>query len=51
MAHGIAAYADRVAAEAAAKKYDVKAMLFDELRQMPMSSMSHKHVGGMYQTG
>jgi len=41
MAHGIAAYADQAAAEAAAQKYGVKVMTFDELRQQPMSSMSH----------
>jgi copper chaperone NosL len=41
MAHGIAAYADRVAAEAAAQKYRVKVMQFDEVRQQPMSGMSH----------
>jgi nitrous oxide reductase accessory protein NosL len=41
MAHGIAAYADRPAAEAAAQKYGVKVMTFDELRQMPTSAMSH----------
>ena len=41
MAHGIAAYADRAAAEAAAQKYGVKVMTFDELRQMPMSGMQH----------
>jgi copper chaperone NosL len=39
MAHGVAAYADRVAAEAAAQKYGVKVMKFDELRQMPMNGM------------
>ena len=33
MAHGIAAYADRAAAETAAQKYGVKVMTFDELRQ------------------
>jgi copper chaperone NosL len=41
MAHGIAAYADRAAAEAAAQKYGVPIMSFDELRQMPLSGMSH----------
>ena len=44
MAHGIAAYADRTAAESAAQKYGVKVMTFDELRQMPLSSMSHGHM-------
>ena len=42
MAHGIAAYADRAAAEAAAQKYGVKVMAFDELRQMPSNGMSHR---------
>ena len=41
MAHGIAAYADRAAAAAAAQKYGVKIMTFDEIRQQPMSGMSH----------
>jgi copper chaperone NosL len=41
MAHGIAAYADRPAAEAAARTYGVKVMTFDELRKMPTSDMSH----------
>jgi copper chaperone NosL len=41
MAHGIAAYADRAAADAAAQKFGVKVMTFDELRQMPLSGMSH----------
>jgi copper chaperone NosL len=41
MAHGIAAYADRVAAEAAAQKFGVPIMTFDELRQAPVSGMSH----------
>jgi copper chaperone NosL len=44
MAHGIAAYADRVAAEAAALKYGVKVMTFDELRQMPISGLPHGHM-------
>jgi copper chaperone NosL len=39
MAHGIAAYADRVTAEAAAQKYGVQVMTFDELRQMPLTGM------------
>lgn len=39
MAHGIAAYADRAAAEAAAQKYGVKVMTFGELRQQPTNSM------------
>ncbi len=43
MAHGIAAYADRAAAEAAAQKYGVKVMTFDELRQMPLG-MAHGHM-------
>jgi copper chaperone NosL len=43
MAHGIAAYADRAAAEAAAQKFGVKVVTFDELRQMPLSSMAHGH--------
>lgn len=41
MAHGIAAYADRAAAEAAAQQYGVKVMTFDELRQMPRQGMPH----------
>jgi copper chaperone NosL len=41
MAHGIAAYADQAAAETAAQKYGVQVMKFNELRQMPLSSMSH----------
>ncbi len=41
MAHGIAAYADRAAAEAAAQKYGVKVMPFSELRAQPMSRMPH----------
>ena len=41
MAHGIAAYADRAAAEAAAQKYGVQVMTFDKLHQMPLSGMSH----------
>jgi copper chaperone NosL len=44
MAHGIAAYADRGMAESAAQKFGVKIMTFDELRQMPLSSMSHGHM-------
>lgn len=44
MAHGIAAYADRAAAETAAQKFGVQVMTFDELRQMPLSSMSHGHM-------
>jgi copper chaperone NosL len=39
MAHGIAAYADRAAAEAAARKYGVQVMTFDGLRQAPLNSM------------
>ena len=41
MAHGIAAYANRAAAEAAAQKFGVPVMTFDKLRQMPVSGMSH----------
>jgi copper chaperone NosL len=41
MAHGIAAYADRATAEAAAQKFGVPVMTFDELRQAPVSGMSH----------
>jgi copper chaperone NosL len=44
MAHGIAAYADRATAEAAARKYGVKVMTFAELRQIPLGSMSHRHM-------
>ena len=44
MAHGIAAYADRAAAEAAAQKYGVKVMTFDELRQMPLGGLSRGHM-------
>jgi len=40
MAHGIAAYADRAAAESAAQKYGVKVIRFDELHSLPMSGMS-----------
>lgn len=41
MAHGIAAYADRAAAESAAHKYGVPVMTFDEVRQLPLSGMAH----------
>jgi len=41
MAHGIAAYADREAAEAAARQYGVIVMTFDELRQMLQADLSH----------
>lgn len=40
MAHGVAAYADRVAAEAAAQKFSVKVMTFSELRQQPLGGLS-----------
>lgn len=44
MAHGIAAYADRAEAEAAAQQYGVPVMTFDELRQRPLGGMTHGHM-------